>query len=105
MKRFSQSQQVRWTSSRCRVTLALWVVGAIFVSTLGSRTDGAAGTIDSCRRTADAVLNSCQDGAQSDYQLALGKCENIASSGLRKACQQQAADDLKEALQTCSDQH
>src|SRR5947207_1632327 len=33
---------------------------------------------DFCRRTAQAVLASCQAAAQSDYWLALGKCDNIA---------------------------
>jgi hypothetical protein len=82
---------------------ATFVTGLILVSTLAG---GAAATrtIDACQRTADAVERSCQAEAQSDYQLALGKCENIVNPAQRKACQQQASADLKEALQTCSDQ-
>lgn len=83
---------------------ATFVIGLILVSTLSSRA-AAAGTINWCQRTADAVQRSCQAAAQSDYHLALGKCENIANSAQRKACQEQAAADLKEALQTCDDQH
>jgi len=104
MKKQSQDQ-VSWTSSRCCVPLALWVAGAVFVSSPRNRADAAAAGTDFCRRTADAVQRSCQAGAQSDYQLALGKCENTSNSGQRKACQQQAADDLEEALATCDDQH
>jgi len=78
--------------------------GAILVLCPVNGAAAAEGT-DFCQRTADAVERSCQAAAQSDYQLALAKCENIANSAQRKACQQQAADDLEEALQTCSDQH
>jgi hypothetical protein len=82
---------------------ASFVTGLILVSTFANRA-AMAGTLNACQRTADAVERSCQAEAQSDYQLALGKCENIANSGQRKSCQQQAAADLKEALETCSDQ-
>jgi biotin carboxyl carrier protein len=83
---------------------AMFVTGLILVSTLAS---GAAttGTINACQATADAVERSCKAAAQSDYYLALGKCENITNPAERKACQQQAAADLKEALRTCDDQH
>jgi len=80
------------------------VTGMILISTLASRA-GTAGAINSCQRTADAVERACLAAAQSDYQLALAKCENIANLAQRKACQQQASADLKEALETCGEQH
>src|SRR5213594_396008 len=95
-------KQPTTTKGDTTMKAAMFVTGLILVSTLASR--AATGTINSCQRTADAVERSCQAAAQSDYQLALGKCENIVNPAERKACQQQAAADLKEALQTCSDQ-
>lgn len=93
MKAASLNQKLRNVSA----------VGLLLVLSLVNSA-AVAGTINSCQRTADAVERSCQAAAQSDYQLALGKCENIVNPGQRKACQQQAAADLKDALQICSDQ-
>src|SRR5262245_61914231 len=67
--------------------------------------EGAAQQADACRRTSQAVLTSCRAAAQGDYWLALAKCENIADPAARDACRQQAAADLKEALQTCKEQN
>jgi hypothetical protein len=93
----SQRKPASWLPS------ALLAAGAILVLCPVSRAATAGGT-DACQRTADALQCSCQAAAQSDYELALAKCENIVSSAKRKACQDQAAADLQEALQTCSDQ-
>lgn len=79
------------------------VAGAILVLS-PTNPPAAAGGTNSCLRTADAVELSCQAAAQSDYQLALAKCENIVDSAARKACQQDAAADLNDALQTCDEQ-
>jgi hypothetical protein len=83
---------------------AMFVTGLILASTLagGAATSGAT---NPCQRTADAIERSCLAEAQSDYHLALAKCENILNPGERKACRDQAAADLKEALRTCDDQH
>jgi hypothetical protein len=64
-----------------------------------------AGGVDFCKQTSDSALRSCRTGAQSDYLLALGKCDNIADAAARKACQQQALVDMKDAQQTCIAQH
>lgn len=61
--------------------------------------------VDFCKRTTEAALSSCKAGAQSDYSLALGKCDNLADAAARKVCQQQALADRKDALQTCKEQH
>ena len=65
----------------------------------------AAQGIDFCQLTAHDALSSCRTGADSDSQLALGKCDNIADAAQRKACQQQASADLKDARQKCGDQN
>jgi hypothetical protein len=109
MKTPSQSQRLRIednTTQRERtrwLSFAILAAGAILVLCPVHGAAAAGGT-DACQRTADAVERSCQAAAQSDYQLALAKCENIVNPGERKACQQQAAADLQEALQACSDQ-
>ena len=61
--------------------------------------------MDACRQTASVVLTSCRSGADSDYQLALGKCDNLADPAQRQACQQQASADLQDARQTCQAQN
>src|SRR5262245_36168648 len=78
--------------------------GAVMVFSLIFNGAVALGGTDSCQLTADTVALSCQAGAQSDYQLALAKCENIANLAQKKACQKEALDDLNEALNECSNQ-
>jgi hypothetical protein len=61
--------------------------------------------VDFCRQTAQDVLTSCQAGAQSDYSLALGKCDNLSDPAARQACRTQASADLQDARQTCQEQN
>jgi len=61
----------------------------------------ATDAVNACQQTATDVLAACRTSAQSDYQIALGKCVNVSDQGARKACQKQAAADLDDALQTC----
>ena len=58
-----------------------------------------------CRKTSQTALQSCQTAARSDYQLAVGTCDNFSDPVARKACQQQASADRKDALKTCKDQY
>jgi hypothetical protein len=60
--------------------------------------------VDFCRQTAQDALTSCQAGAQSDYSLALGKCDNLSDPAAREACRTQASADLQDARQTCQTQ-
>jgi hypothetical protein len=61
----------------------------------------ATDAVNACQQTATGVLAGCRSSAQSDYQIALGKCVNVSDQAARKACQKQAAADLDDALQTC----
>jgi hypothetical protein len=61
--------------------------------------------VDFCRQTAQDVMTSCQAGAQSDYSLALGKCDNLSDPAAREACRTQASADLQDARQTCQEQN
>ena len=54
-----------------------------------------------CLQTARDALASCKSAAQSDHQLALGKCINISDSAARQSCERQAEADLADALDTC----
>lgn len=65
---------------------------------------GAVLAADVCRSSANTVLDSCADGAESDYLLALAKCANRAQTAARRACNQLAAVDRRNALETCEDQ-
>jgi len=60
---------------------------------------------DSCRQTAQDTLTSCRNAAQSDYSLALAKCDNLADPAARAQCQSQASTDLNDAQQTCQEQN
>jgi hypothetical protein len=77
--------------------IALMVSGLAF--------NGRAQQTDFCRRTAQDVLASCRDAAQSDYSLALGKCDNLADPAARAQCQNRASADLNDARQTCQEQN
>ena len=69
---------------------------------IGSATAGKAA--DSCRQTAQDVWRSCGTGADSDYQLALAKCDNVPDPTAQTACQRDASADQKDAHLTCQDQ-
>ncbi|HMK52270.1 MAG TPA: hypothetical protein VK551_07200 [Thermodesulfobacteriota bacterium] len=58
-----------------------------------------------CKKTSQTALQSCQTAARSDYSLAVGTCDNISDPAARKACQQQASANRKDALKTCKDQY
>jgi len=67
--------------------------------------EAAVATPDFCRQTAQDALASCQAGAQSDYSLALGKCDNLSDPAAQQACRTQASADLQDARQTCQEQN
>jgi hypothetical protein len=64
----------------------------------------AAEPTGACQLTANAVLRSCRRAAQSDYWLALAKCDNLASPAAQD-CRKQASADLKDARQSCREQN
>jgi hypothetical protein len=78
-------------------------VAAFLASNLVGRALAATDAVNACQQTTTDVLAGCRASAQSDYQIALGKCVNISDQAARKACQKQAAEDLDDALQTCKD--
>src|SRR5207249_2003021 len=94
----SAGRRGRSESRRLRPS-ALWASGLLLVFILVNGT-AIAGGVNFCQQTTDHVARSCRAGAQSDYWLALGKCDNLPDADTRKACQQQALADLQDALQT-----
>jgi hypothetical protein len=79
-------------------------VGTLAVFGLIIRVALAGGT-DACRQTSQAAFKACEEGARSDYSLAIGKCNNLTDPVAQKACRKQAVADLKDALRSCRDQH
>src|SRR5438445_13327490 len=77
--------------------IALLVSGLAF--------NGKAQPTGFCRWTAEDALAFCRDAAQSDYSLALGKCDNLADPAARAQCQSQAWAELNDARQTCQEQN
>jgi hypothetical protein len=82
---------------------ALFAIGSILVSTLTGNA-GAAGTNNACKPTASAIQRACQAEALGDYQVELAKCRNIADPAERKAREEQAAADYKDARESCKEQ-
>lgn len=64
----------------------------------------AAGKLNSCKEAARAAFVSCQLGAQSDFQLARGKCLNESAAQSRRMCDQAAVTDRNDSLGDCQDQ-
>ena len=89
----------KWTQSLPAVafTIATLSVGNL----LGQDKDSATESTNICLQTARDALASCNSAAQSDHQVALGKCINITDPAERRSCERQAAADLADALDTC----
>src|SRR5258708_2551153 len=82
----------------CTRTLAL----LLLTSCLAGWAQGA--QENSCKTTSSAALRACRFEAQSDYQLALGKCANLSAPAARKVCRLQARTNYLDALASCRDQ-
>ena len=107
MKMESNEKRAGRARARCSKSLrscagSMLAMGTLLVASLANPSL-AAGAVNACQQTAVDALASCRAGAQSDYDVALGKCVNITDPAARKACQEQAAADLADALQTCKD--
>src|SRR4029077_7838868 len=77
--------------------IALMVSGLAF--------NGKAQQTDFCRRTAQDALASCRAAAQSDYSLALEKCDNPADPAARAQCQRQMSRGLNDRRQPSQEQN
>jgi len=75
----------------------------VIATGLGSHSDAAG--MNLCRLTSKVGFESCKLGARGDTELVLGRCDNLPDAGARKACQQQASVDAKDALKTCKEQN
>ena len=64
----------------------------------------AANQTNFCHQTAQAALTSCRAAAESDYWVALGKCDNLSDPAARQSCRNQAQTDLNDARQSCDQQ-
>jgi len=95
-------------SCRRRSAKLLWsakgTAALILVLTLVNG-HAAAQPKNACLVTANTVLMSCRRAAQSDFWLALAKCDNVTDAAARERCQRQARADLKDARQTCVEQN
>src|SRR5262249_36666062 len=79
-------------------TIATLLVGSLSAQDKNSAIEST----NFCLQTARGALASCKSAAQSDYQVALGKCINISDPAGRQSCENQAATDLADVLDTCS---
>ena len=81
-----------------RVNGLSWAVAVTVLSV------ATAGGTDFCRLISQRALRSCRAGAQSDYWLAIAKCQNLADPAARASCKKQALAELKDARVTCQEQ-
>jgi hypothetical protein len=58
---------------------------------------------DACSETSLYARKACYNSANEAYNLALGKCENVAENK-EDACEAKAREDLKSAFEECNDQ-
>src|SRR6184192_2900296 len=88
-----------WTQS---LTVVVFTIATVFVGNLSAedKNSGIEST-NFCLQTAGQAFTSCKSAARSDYQVALGKCINITDSTARRSCEEEAAADLADALDTC----
>jgi hypothetical protein len=90
----------KWTQS---LTAVAFTIATLFAGNLSAQDkNSATESTNICLQTARNALASCNSAAQSDYQVALGKCINITDPAGRRSCERQAAADLADALDTCS---
>ena len=88
-----------WTQS---LTVVVFTIATVFVVNLSAQDkNSATESSNFCLQTAGQAFTSCKSAARSDYQVALGRCTNIADPPARRSCEQQAAADLADALDTC----
>ena len=89
----------KWTRS---LTAAAFAIAALFAGNLPAQDrNSATESTNVCLQTARDALAGCNSAAQSDNQIALGKCINITDPAARRSCERQAAADLADALDTC----
>jgi hypothetical protein len=89
----------------CRRESARLLPSAALILLLGLLNDHvAAAPMGACQLTANAVLKSCRRAAQSDYWVALAKCDNLRDPAAQD-CRRQASADLKDARQSCREQN
>src|SRR5262252_4973957 len=88
-----------WTQS---LTVVVFTIATVFIGNLSAQDNSATQSTNFCVQTARDAFTACKSAAQSDYQVALGKCINVADPAARRSCEQQAAADLADALDTCS---
>jgi hypothetical protein len=89
----------KWAQS---LTAVAFATAALFAGNLSAQDkNSATESTNICLQTARGALAGCNSAAQSDYQVALGKCINITDPAGRRSCEQQAAADLADALDTC----
>jgi hypothetical protein len=80
-----------------------FTIASIFVENLSAQDkNSATEPANICLQTARDALASCKSAAQSDYQVAFGKCINITDPAARRSCVEQAVTDRSDALDTCN---
>lgn len=77
------------------------VIG-VLIAALGLISAAGAAT-DFCQKTSQDAFEGCQDNAEGDHSIALGKCDNFSDPAVRAECRKQAAADFTAAKQTCRD--
>jgi hypothetical protein len=79
------------------------IVSTLTIALLSGQGAGLAAQ-NACHQTSDAGRTACEHGAQDDYWIAVGTCDNLSRDAARKRCLADANGTLDEAKNECSDQ-
>ncbi|MEP6601809.1 MAG: hypothetical protein ABJB49_08335 [Nitrospirota bacterium] len=90
--------------ARRLVTATIAATGALLFWSPLSRSV-VASEVNACEQTAADAFASCRKGAESDYRLDLGICDNIGSPAERANCEKRATRSYENALTLCEEQN
>jgi hypothetical protein len=60
--------------------------------------------VNLCTKASHDTLKACNYGVKNDYWLAIGKCDNLPTKSERKACGDQALQNMKSGFEECKAQ-
>lgn len=80
-----------------------WAAGALVAATLFAGPVRADDSV-ACGLVSQIVLRSCRSGAQSEFWLTVGRCNNLEGSAARRICLKRATAAQRDDLDACAEQ-
>jgi hypothetical protein len=95
-----QSNSKSWSNVTGKAVVQQTILATVFLVFSSLNFASAEKAVDACAKTANDVLRSCRVAAQSDFLLAVAKCDNQTPGS---DCISEASAEKSDALQTCND--